>query len=42
MATINKEIKEEVLQRLNYRYGQVTLKCDNDEICLKIEPIKRH
>ena len=40
MATINKEIKEEVLQQLNYRYGQVTLKCGNDEICLKIEPIK--
>ncbi len=40
MATIDKETKEKILQQLKLGYGQVTLKCDDDEICLKVERLK--
>ena len=40
MVKIDKEIKEKILHELTLGYGQVTLKCDNDEICLKVEPLK--
>ncbi len=40
MAKIDKEIKEKILQQLTLGYGQVTLKCDDDEICLKVERLK--